>query len=229
MRRRRISNILIIAGLLLLLIPVGGKEYVHLRQQRMLREYQEQLAVSLNEINDSFAAEVTTAGALAGPEAGTEDEEPGESADGASQQRVQGEKAAEKAMGLIKIPCIGVELPILEGSSSAELKWGAGHLTGTALPGQPGNCAIAGHRNYTFGSYFSRLDEVKEGDSVTVEYQRSRYTYTVEKTFLVLPDDVSVLEQKTDETVLTLITCAPKGGNTHRLIVQAVLSNTQTL
>lgn len=128
-------------------------------------------------------------------------------------------------IGRIAIDRIDCDLLLLEGSSSRELRYGAGHLDGTALPGQKGNCAIAGHRNYTFGTYFNRLDEMKNDDPIAITYEDHTYTYLVYDSFTVLPDDISVLEQPDDDSIITLITCAPKGSNTHRLIVRARLQS----
>lgn len=132
-------------------------------------------------------------------------------------------KQIEGVIGRIEIPKISSDLLLLEGSSSRELRYGAGHLTGTAMPGDVGNCAVAAHRNYTFGTYFNRLDEVENGDTITITYNGSVTVYTVFNSLTVLPSDISVLEQPADDTILTLITCTPKGSNTHRLIVQARL------
>lgn len=127
-------------------------------------------------------------------------------------------------LGRVKIPAIGMDLLLVEGTSAAELNWGGGHIVGTALPGEAGNCAIAGHRNYVFGSYFSRLDEVIVGNVITVNYQKSEFDYIVDEILVVEPWDVSVLQPREGKSMVTLITCTPKGSNTHRLIVQGHLN-----
>lgn len=127
-------------------------------------------------------------------------------------------------IGRIVIPAIEMDLLLIEGTSAAELNWGAGHIIGSALPGAPGNCSIAGHRNYVFGSYFSRLDEIVVGNTITLNYQKTDYQYVVDEIFVVEPDDVSVLKSVAGQSTVTLITCTPKGSNTHRLIVQGHLN-----
>ena len=52
------------------------------------------------------------------------------------------------------------------------------------------------------------------------------YTYIVTETFVVEPDDTSVLDPG-DDTTVTLITCTPIRVATHRLIVRAVLQSAQ--
>ena len=128
----------------------------------------------------------------------------------------------EGIMGRINIPAISSDLLLIEGSSSKQLKWGAGHVTGTAMPGEAGNCAIAAHRNYTFGTYFSRLNELKVGDEIDIEYKGKPYKYRVTDSFVVDPDEVWVLG-KTEKPIITLITCHPRGSGTKRLIVRGEL------
>jgi sortase A len=140
------------------------------------------------------------------------------------QVEAEKDKWRPTVIGRIKIPAIEMDLLLIEGTSAAELNWGAGHIIGSALPGAPGNCSIAGHRNYVFGSYFSRLDEIVMGNIITLNYQKTDYQYVVDEIFIVEPDDVSVLKSKAGQSTVTLITCTPKGSNTHRLIVQGHLN-----
>ena len=59
----------------------------------------------------------------------------------------------------LRIPKIGVEVLVVEGTTPAALRAGAGHYVGTPLPGEPGNVGIAGHRT-TYGRPLNRLDEL---------------------------------------------------------------------
>jgi sortase A len=94
-------------------------------------------------------------------------------------------------------------------------------------PGQIGNTVLSGHSsndiidqgNYKF--IFARLDHLVKGDTIFVNYESKRYTYTVTKTEVVKPTDVSALVYKTDKPVLTLITCTPLGTSLNRLLVTA--------
>ena len=126
-------------------------------------------------------------------------------------------------LGRIKIPAISCDLILSEGAGKEEMKYGAGHVLGTAYPGQKGNCAIAAHRNDSFGTYFSRLGEVHMGDTVAFEFGTEKCAYRIYEIFVVTPDDVSVLEPVDDRSTVTLISCHPKGSNTHRLIVRGEL------
>ncbi len=70
---------------------------------------------------------------------------------------------------------------------------------------------------------FNRLNEIKEGDEIIVRDREKTYKYKVYRTYIVTPDNVSVLEGSDDEKVLTLITCDPVDTATHRLIIKAKL------
>jgi sortase A len=128
-----------------------------------------------------------------------------------------------EVLGIIEIPKIKTKMPVIKGTSEQVLDMGAGYLEGTAYPGQVGNSAIAAHRSRTYGRMFNRLDEIKEGDKVTIKTDKGTYQYEVFDTFLVKPNDLSVLQKKGDKKILTLITCHPSNNPTHRLIVQAIL------
>lgn len=200
---KRLSTWLIIIGLITMAIPVAGKCYMYYEQQKMYDAFLKEQALAKEQ------AELMTEA--------FDDDISAQAAETDKPQQIKG------VIGRIEIPKISSDLLLLEGSSSRELRYGAGHLTGTAMPGDVGNCAVAAHRNYTFGTYFNRLDEVENGDTITITYNGSVTVYTVFNSLTVLPSDISVLEQPADDTILTLITCTPKGSNTHRLIVQARL------
>ena len=125
--------------------------------------------------------------------------------------------------GIIEIPALSVKAAILEGTDDRALKYTVGHYPGTANPGEKGNCVLLGHRNYVYGHYFRKLNELKTGDSVIIRRGNDTFTYTVAESFVVEPEDVWVLEA-TEDAVLTMITCTPVPTYTHRLIIRAVIS-----
>ncbi len=132
--------------------------------------------------------------------------------------------SGQKVLGVIQIKKIKVNEPIVAGVSKSNLQAGIGHIPGTAAPGQAGNCALAGHRNYAFKKLFSRLDELKAGDEIRITTKKEDLTYKVMDTKVVTPDDVSVLKGSKDRSMITLITCTPKYVASHRLIVTAELT-----
>ncbi len=122
---------------------------------------------------------------------------------------------------ILRIPAIDSENPVREGTESSVLSDSLGHETGTALAGEAGNCVIAGHRNYTFGKFFNRLDEVEIDDLIYVDTATRTYTYVVKDIQVVDPEDVEILESDTDKETLTLYTCTPIYIATHRLVIIA--------
>ena len=125
----------------------------------------------------------------------------------------------------IVIPKLGVDTIVVEGTSPAALKAGAGHYPESPLPGEAGNMAIAGHRT-TYGKPFADIDTLAEGDEIHLETPVGFYVYRVaSKPFIIEPTDRSVLES-TELATLTLTTCHPRRSAAQRLIVQAVLDPT---
>lgn len=125
-----------------------------------------------------------------------------------------------EVMCLLKIPKINLEEAVREGSTPNVLSSALGHVENTAFPGEEGNCCIAGHRNYVFGKYFNRLDEIENGDYIEIETPNMIYKYKVSNIEIVEPEEVSVLDYVAGNN-LTLITCTPFMVGTHRLIVHA--------
>lgn len=130
----------------------------------------------------------------------------------------------------IRIPRIGLDVVVVEGSTPAALRNGAGHYVSTPLPGDIGNVGIAGHRT-TYGRPFNRLDEVQPGDKIYLDTPFATFEYTSVKTWdglknphPVAPDDISVLDQPKNKRLLTLTTCHPKGSAAQRLILRAELT-----
>lgn len=131
-------------------------------------------------------------------------------------------KLTDEVIGVLSIDKIELEEAVKEGAASSVISSALGHLTDTAMPGMQGNCAIAGHRNYVFGRFFNRLDEVEVGDAITIETLENTYEYKVYEVLTVEPTDMSVLEN-TEAYDLTLITCTPLFIGSHRLIIKATL------
>jgi len=101
----------------------------------------------------------------------------------------------------------------------------------TALPGQVGNTVIFGHsvlpQFYNPKSYltiFSTLHKLKIGDPIFIDYDGSHYQYTVTEMYEVKADDFSVLDQRFDSKIITLITCSPPGTYLRRLVVKAEIT-----
>ena len=121
----------------------------------------------------------------------------------------------------LEIPAIHLDQFVVEGTGESDLRKGPGHYPGSSLPGQHGNAAVAGHRT-TYGAPFSRLDELKLGDTIIATTPRGRFLYAVSGHLVVSPNQASVVDDYGDDR-LTLTTCTPKFLATHRLVVFAKL------
>ncbi|PTH85844.1 class E sortase [Streptomyces sp. A244] len=135
-----------------------------------------------------------------------------------------------EAFAVLRVPRFGREFApvIVEGVSQKALEKGPGHFPGTALPGETGNFAVAGHRT-GWGEPFKRLPELRKGDTIDVEWKRTTYTYRVTHSKVVEPSDVGVLlpvpgkpGARPDKARITLITCTDRGWDgtyVHRFVV----------
>ncbi len=146
-----------------------------------------------------------------------------------------GDLALGKPFALIKIPSFGSrwQFAVVQGTGLPQLALGPGHVPGTALPGEVGNFAIAGHR-VTAGNPFWSLPALRGGSLVYVETVAGTYEYQVSgRPRWVSPDDTAALApvpyrpgQPARRRMLTLITCDPPWTGTSRVIVTGVLVRT---
>lgn len=123
-------------------------------------------------------------------------------------------------VGMLDVPRLELSTPVIEGDDMTTLKRAVGHLPDTPMPWDPGNSAIAGHRD----GLFRPLKDVKIGDEIRFRTTREELRYRVSQTTIVKPDDLSVLEPQADDSTLTLITCYPfyyVGTAPKRFIVHA--------
>jgi sortase A len=122
-------------------------------------------------------------------------------------------------IGEIEVPRLGLKAIVVQGDSEKLLRRAVGHLPETALPGEPGNVALAGHRD----GLFRPLRDVQPGDLITLRTPEREYQYQVQWTSIVPPTAVRVL-QPTSEPALTLVTCFPfyfVGAAPERFVVRA--------
>ena len=129
-------------------------------------------------------------------------------------------RSAPPPLGVLRIRRLGLEVPLLEGTDDWTLNRAAGHIAGTAPPGAAGNSGIAGHRD----GFFRPLRGVVAGDAIEIETVQETIVYRIERTWVVDPSDISVLDA-TPSPALTLVTCYPfyfVGSAPQRFIVRAV-------
>ncbi|MFW3171997.1 class E sortase [Geodermatophilus sp. CPCC 206100] len=161
---------------------------------------------------------------------------------------VPGELTDGEAFAFLHIPRLGEDYAraVVEGTAAEDLEQGPGHYRDTAMPGEQGNFAVAGHR-VGRGSPFLELDEMRPGDPIIVETADSWFVYRVlgdpvtgdlaggpspvPGQQIVSPADVAVIsptpggaaDGPATGAYLTLTTCHPEYSARQRLIVHAVL------
>jgi sortase A len=132
-----------------------------------------------------------------------------------------------QGFAFMHIPRLGKNyaVPVVQGVGLGDLARGIGHYPRTAMPGEVGNFAVAGHRA-THGEPFAYLDKVGKGDVVIVETSTDWFVYRMDRVKIVAPTDVWVIgpvpgrpDAQPTEALITLTTCNPRWASTERLIV----------
>jgi len=211
---RRLGDLLLIAGGLVLSFPFWSGAYASYRQDRLGEAYSARAVA----FTAAARAESATLAQLHDP---------------AVRMRALADLFARRvrvgeAIARLRIPRIGVNVLVTQGSAGAKslasesdgglLRSAPVHYGVTPFPGQGEPFAVAGHRT-TYGAPFYRLGELKAGDAIVVDTPYGRFTYAVAKLTRVPPTDVSVLYDRGYALVLT--TCDPPYSASHRLIVWA--------
>jgi sortase A len=125
----------------------------------------------------------------------------------------------EGTIGRLSVPRLNIKVLVSEGVDDDTLQHSVGHVPGTALPGESGNTAVAGHRD----SFFRSLKDLERHDEIVFTTLNGSYRYVVDQMEIVEPSNVSVLEP-TDRKTLTIVTCYPFhyiGPAPRRFIVRA--------
>ena len=149
------------------------------------------------------------------------------------------EPELHKGFALIYIPRLKDkvwELPITRGVDPDDLVSGLGHYPDNALPGEKGNFALAGHRA-TYSEPLANIDQLRQDDEVIIQTAGNWYVYKLVLDEIVEPDAMWVLDpspggivNKTGvEEVITLTTCHPRWGSTHRWIWWGMLTEVRAI
>ena len=208
--RRRL---LLVAEIVCLALGVAGLAWLGLFHFRVATETKREL--------EHFAAArdlAVPAGTLASP-AGTPDQSLWSPVRVNAWREAVGEPVPAP-LAVLRIPKIRLEVPVLSGTDDHTLDRAVGHIEDTAQPGADGNSGIAGHRD----GFFRGLKDIIPGDVIELDTLQGKDVYRVERTWIVNPEDVSVLDP-TSAPALTLVTCYPfyfVGSAPKRFIVRAV-------
>lgn len=195
MKKKYIGAACILVGIVLAAFPFLKETYADYRQQEILEEWKQGVA-AIETDREEIKKETPVP------------KEYGES---------------EDVVGILKIPSIALEQPVLKGAAEQNLNLSLATIEPTGKPGAEGNIAIAGHNSRTYGRHFNRLAEVSPGDEIILEAGGVRCTYQVTDRFVVEAEDVWVLEDTLEGAEITLVTCYyPENGKTQRLIVKGL-------
>ncbi len=139
------------------------------------------------------------------------------------QEKIERSKKEEKSssifqdgeIGFIIIPSIDIKAPIREGTTPEILKYSVGHFEGTGL--WNGNVALASHNGGSYAHYFSKINELKNGEEIIYITNMGERRYEITESKLIEETNVEILED-TGENIITLVTCV-KGKRDKRLCI----------
>lgn len=228
-----VGELLITAGIIILLFIAWQLWWTNVesdaRQSEVIKEFARELDGALPAGADD--AGTGTGGGTTGPVDGANPIDYGEPV-------VTPAPLEAGTIGVIYIPRFGANYtrPIVEGTSQAVLDTlGLGHYSSTAMPGEVGNFAIAGHRQ-THGAVLDNIHTLVPGDRIYVQTRDGFYTYVFRNTEIVLPSRVDVLlpvptqpGSTPSERLLTMTSCNPRFGAQERIIAYSVMEHWQPL
>ena len=130
-----------------------------------------------------------------------------------------------EAIARLRVPRMGVNMIVVNGTDHASLKKGPGRDPRTFMPGENRLVYIAGHRT-TYGAPFSDIDSLRKGDRLTLEVPYGTFVYSVTRHRIVKSTDLSVLRSPKYE-VVELQACHPRFFASHRYIAYARLTRVE--
>ncbi len=110
-----------------------------------------------------------------------------------------------ETIGILSIPKLEAELPIIEGTNPDELEKGVGHFHGSYFPKEGGQIVLSGHRD----TVFRKVGQLKEGDLIEIKVPYGSFQYEITHTKIVDADDRSIITLQNNSEELILTTCYP--------------------
>jgi sortase A len=219
--RRTIERALVAAGALLLLAFVAAQAHRAILVRAEMNRFKREMKAESDNITLSSKSHDAPAASLPGDADITNN--PGMPPPSSAAHTNDRIPYPGHAIAVLRIPKLSLEVPVLEGTDAIILNRGVGRIQGTALPGQNGNIAIAGHRD----GFFHGLKDIHAGDRIELLTAQRTDIYVVDRTVIVDPNDLSVLENGA-APALTLVTCYPFhyiGPAPRRFVVEASLKH----
>lgn len=122
-------------------------------------------------------------------------------------------------IGIIEIKSVNLKNVIVESTDKKYLNHHVCHFENSAMPGEDGNFALAGHSStYYYNQVFNELHKVKIGDEIIIKTINDEFTYTITETIVVESDEIEVLDQDMTKKEITLVTCT--NGGKQRFVVK---------
>lgn len=214
--KKAVSILLIVAGIAIILYPAVKRDYAARQQAKILKELDQYITdTSEDESSDSSVSSSAASKSPSPSQSASSDED---------KKKAEMDAYIKKNIeGVLKIPEIDLNMPVLKGASKKNLAISPSSMDGTGKAGTVCNYCIAGHRSRTYGHQFNRLGELKKGDKIFFQSTSDTFTYTISDIKLVKATDASLLAPVKGEKLMTLITCDYRLKPTGRLIVTAVM------
>jgi len=222
--RAAVSILLVFVGMGVLVYPVAATQFNNAKQREFAEAYNARIGLTPAA---TLAAEVEKARAYNATLRGVQAADPwgtlladAPSSDAYSDYLSQ--LSSLGAMARLRIPSIGVDLPVYHSTTEDTIAKGIGHLYGTALPvgGLGTHAVLTSHTGMTNATLLDHLIDVREGSDLYVDVAGETLAYEVDQIKVVLPTDIQDLAVDPDLDLLTVFTCTPYAVNTHRLLVR---------
>jgi sortase A len=221
-RHRWVPLLLVLIGVGVLVYPVIATEYNNVRQQEFADSYRQQVESAGP---DALAADLARAREYNAGLPGVPILDPwltSAQSGSADYDAYLSQLNRFEVMARLRVPSIGVDLPVRHGTADDALDTGVGHLYGTALPvgGEGSHTVLTGHTGLPDATLFDRLTEVEVGDVFYIDVSGETLAYQVDEIDVVLPEETDKLVPVAGEDLATLVTCTPYSVNSHRLLVR---------
>lgn len=216
---------MMLVGVLILFYPIISDRYYTVKQNEVIRNYEDMLEKLPTEEGKRILEQAETYNRhLAGLDQKTFYSD--RKLDTITQMMSDGSLPAyfrpESLVGTVEIPCINVKLPLYAGNTDKVLNFAAGYMLNTSLPigGPSTHCVITAHRGLPEARLFTDLDQVKIGDVFYVQVLDHPHAYRVDYLDIIEPDDTSSLGIVPGKDYITLLSCHPYMVNSKRLTVR---------
>lgn len=222
--RRLITTVCLLLSAAVMAYPVVATYYNDMRQREFARQYDGPIAETPPDALDRALREARHYNATRRP---TLLEDPWTTGPEKASAEYDGYESTLDdfdVMARLRIPGIDVQLPVYHGTSDETLTKGVGHFYGTDLPvgGAGTHAALTAHSSFSNATLFDNLEAVAPGDTFFVDVYGQTLAYQVDRIDVALPDAIDQVARIDSADHLTLITCTPRGVNSHRLLVRGV-------